>query len=247
MRSLTFCASLLICAGLQAQTIVVNGASFRTDQPVSAGSWATVTGAFAGVSVTQATTLPLPKTLGGVTVTLNGTEVPLYYVSATQINFLIPSQSAPGFQPVQVKTASATVAGNVRVISTGPGIFVKDATLRPPRGAAINQDGTENASGNPARRGQVVSIYATGPGALSQAIADGVAAPRTPLVTTISTPQVYIGGVAAEVQFSGMAPELVGVWQVNAFVPDRAFITGRVPVQVFMDGIDSNEVSIFVQ
>jgi uncharacterized protein (TIGR03437 family) len=53
--------------------------------------------------------------------------------------------------------------------------------------------------------------------------------------------------VEAQVQFSGLNPDAPGLWQINVFVPDRPFITGRVPVRVFMDGVDSNEVALFVQ
>src|SRR5262249_46132680 len=142
---------------------------------------------------------------------------------------------------IQVKTPSTTVTGSVRVISSGPGLFVKDTTTqKPPKGAILNQDGIENTSSNVARRGQVIQIYATGPGAFDAAVQDGAPAPRTPLVNTKSTPQVFIGGVEAQVQFSGLAPDLAGVWQVNAFIPDKPFITGRVPVVVYMNGVDSN-------
>ena len=67
------------------------------------------------------------------------------------------------------------------------------------------------------------------------------------MALTTSTPEVFIAGVPAAVQFSGMAPGFSGLWQINAVVPERAFITGRVPLQVYMDGVDSNEVTIFVQ
>src|SRR5262249_28357153 len=152
----------------------------------------------------------------------------------------MPAAMTPGLKTVQVRTGSTTVSGSVRVISTGPGLFVKDTTTqRPPKGAILNQDSTENTSSNLARRGQVIQIYGTGPGALSGTIADGAVAPRDPLVNTTSKPQVFIGGVEAQVQFSGMAPDLAGVWQINAFIPDRPFLSGRVPVIVFMDGVDS--------
>jgi uncharacterized protein (TIGR03437 family) len=181
-------------------------------------------------------------------VTVDGVDAPLYFVSATQINFLIPYATTAGLRTLQVKTASAPVNGSVRVISSGPGIFVKDSTTaNPPKGAILNQDGIENTSSNVARRGQVIQIYATGPGALGSTVQDGAGAPRDPLVTTKSTPQVFIGGIQAEVQFTGLAPDLAGVWQINAFIPDKTFITGRVPVVVYMDGVDSNEVTIFVQ
>ena len=245
MRYLLVLSFLVLCTGLQAQVTVVNGASFRADQPVAAGSWVSAFGAFTGVASTQNAAIPLPKDLGGVSVTVDGVAAPLNYVSATQFNFLIPYQTAPGLRTVAVKTSTATVDGTVRVITAGPGLFLKDTSV-PPRGAILNQDNSENASDRPAIRGQVISIYATGPGAIAQQVQDGAAAPRSPLVLTKSTPQVYVGGVESQVQFSGLAPDFVGLWQINVTVPNLSFLSGRVPVKVFMDGVDSNEVTVFV-
>src|SRR6185503_1696616 len=104
MRLLTLIASLVFCAGLEAQVLVVNGASFRSDQPVTQGSWVSALGAFPGVSETIAPGYPIPKTLGGVTVTVEGVDAPVYFVSAAQINFLIPYQTASGLRTVQVTT-----------------------------------------------------------------------------------------------------------------------------------------------
>lgn len=238
---------LLLCGGLNAQVAIVNNASFRGDQPVAAGSWVAAFGAFSGVSTTTASAFPLPKTLGGVKVTVAGVDAALYDVRSGQLTFLIPYATVPGLQPVQITTSSATVTGTVRVISSAPGLFTKD-TQAPPKGAVRNQDGaTENSSAAPAKRGEIVSIYATGPGTLNQTVQDGAAPGATPLITTKSTPQVFIGGVEAQVQFSGLNPDAPGLWQINAFVPNLSFLTGRVAVRIFMDGVDSNEVHIFVQ
>jgi uncharacterized protein (TIGR03437 family) len=239
--------SFSLCAGLQAQVTVLNGASFRTDQSVAAGSWATAFGAFSGVTATIASSYPILKTLGGVTVTVDSIDAPVYYVSNTQINFLVPYGVTPGNRTITVKTGSGNQTGTIRIISAAPGLFIKDATTQvPPKGAILNQDYSENTQSTMVKRGDVIQIFATGPGALTATVGDGEAASGTTLVTTVSTPQVYIGGVAAQVQFSGLAPNYAGLWQINAFVPDKPFINGRVPVQVFMDGVDSNEVCIFV-
>lgn len=241
----TYAAVLLFCGCVNAQVAIVNNASFRGDQPVTAGSWVAAFGTFGGVATTTANVLPLPKILGGVKVTIDGVDSPLYDVRSTQITFLIPYATAPGLRPVTITTGGGTVTGNVRVITAGPGLFTKDAAT-PPKGAILNQDGfTENTQATPAKRGDVISIYATGPGALNGAAADG-AAPG-PNVTTKSTPQVFIGGVEATVQYSGLNSLAPGLWQINATIPNFAFITGRVVVKVFMDGVDSNEVTIFVQ
>ena len=98
MRLQILMASLVFCLGLNAQVTVVNGASFRADRPVTQGSWASAFGAFPGVSDTFASTYPIPKILGGVTVTVGGIAAPVYFVSASQINFLIPYQTTSGLR-----------------------------------------------------------------------------------------------------------------------------------------------------
>jgi uncharacterized protein (TIGR03437 family) len=240
-------AMAALCGGLHAQVTIVNNASFRGDQPIAPGSWAAAFGTFAGVAATTASSFPLPKTLGGVTVKIDGVDAPLFDVRSNQITFLIPSAAAPGVRPVAITTTGGTVNGNVRIMASAPGLFVKD-TATPPRGAARNQDGvTENSQSSPARRGEIISLFGTGPGPFAQTVRDGEVPGASPLVTTRATPQVFIGGVAAAVQFSGLNPNAPGLWQLNAVIPNLTFISGRTSVRVFMDGVDSNEVTIFVQ
>ncbi len=246
-RTVLICL-IFACTALQAQVAaIVNNAGFRGDQAVTAGSWVAAFGTFTGVATTTATTFPLPKTLAGVAIKIDGVDAPLYDVRSSQLTFLIPGAVTPGIKPVQVTTTAGSFTSSVRVISAAPGLFTKD-TQAPPRAAVRNQDGvTENNQSTPTQRGNVISIYGTGPGALSRIPDDGAAPGATPIATTSSTPQVFIGGVGATVQFSGLNADAPGLWQINAVVPDRAFITGRVAVRVFVDGVDSNEVAIFVQ
>jgi uncharacterized protein (TIGR03437 family) len=235
---------LALCYTLSAQvTTIENGASYRT--AIAAGSWAQLKGTFAGVTQTIGS-IPVGTTLGGVTVTVAGTAAPVYFVSTSQINFIVPAAATPGLHPIQVRTGGGTYDSTIRVISSAPGLFQHDQAT-PPKGAVLNQNSSVNTSTNPAVRNDFVQIYASGPGAFQAAVVDGGAAPSNPLTRTVSTPQVFIGGVQAEVQYSGLAPGLPAVWQINARVPNLSFITGRVPVVVFMDGVDSNEVAIFVQ
>lgn len=243
-----YLAVLLSCVGLSAQIVVVNNASFRGDQPVAAGSWVAAFGTFSGATTTTASGFPLGTTLGGAKVTVGGVDAPLYDVRATQITFLIPSAVMPGLRPVVITIGSTTINGNVRVMAAAPGLFTR-GTQNPPQGAILHQDGiTVNSSNSAARRGEVVSIFGTGQGALSRAVVDGAVPGATPsLASSTSIPQVFIGGVEARVIFSGLNPAAPGLWQINAFVPDQTFITGRVPVRVFVDGVDSNEVTLFVQ
>jgi uncharacterized protein (TIGR03437 family) len=248
-------AVAVLCCGLQAQVAIVNNASFRPEQPVSAGSWVaafpTPSGStFAGITTTTtATGFPLPTTLGNVKVTIDGVDAPLYFVAASQMVFLIPYGMSNALHPVVITTPTGTVNGSVRVMAASPGLFIKDTSISPPRGAVRNQDGvTENTSSTPANRGDVISIYGTGPGALDHSTPDGAAPGANPLIKTVSTPQVYFGSVpAASVDFSGLNPDAPGLWQINARIPANLPITGAVPVIVFIDGVDSNEVTVFVQ
>jgi uncharacterized protein (TIGR03437 family) len=228
-----------------AQTVaVVNGASFRTDQPVAPGAWVSGFAAFTNVSDTQNTVLPLPTSLGGVTVTVAGVPAPLNFVGPLQVNFVIPYGTAPGLHPVVVTTPGGTVNGTVRVISAAPGIFkLNEAT--PARGAILNEDNSLNAQDRPAIRGQAIQIFATGHDSLAQQIGNGAAAPTPPISTQV-LPRVFIGGVECIVEFSGLAPGFAALWQINVRVPQLAFLAGRLPVQVFMNGVDSNEVTIDV-
>lgn len=249
MKRPLFCFLFVLAAAVRGQSqnpvVVVNGASFRTDQPVAAGSWASAFGTFANVGESQASSLPLPKSLGGVSIAVDGVAAAINYVSSTQINFLIPYQIAAGLRPVVITTPSAALHGTVRVITAAPGLFKKD-TADPPGGAILNQDNSENGSLRPAIRGQAISIYATGHSALAQSIPDGAAAPANPPATTQATPQVFIGGVESQVTFSGLAPGFAGLWQINVVVPNLSFLSGRLPVQVFLNGVDSNEVTVYV-
>jgi uncharacterized protein (TIGR03437 family) len=58
---------------------------------------------------------------------------------------------------------------------------------------------------------------------------------------------VTIGGLSAIVSYSGLAPTLVGLYQVNALVPAAAAPGNAVPVTIAIGGIGSNTVTIAVQ
>jgi uncharacterized protein (TIGR03437 family) len=65
-------------------------------------------------------------------------------------------------------------------------------------------------------------LYVTGLGATDPAVREGAAAAAVPLARTLLQPSVRIGGQPAAVFFSGLAPGLVGVYQVNALLPSDA-------------------------
>ena len=214
----------------------VNSASFAGGVPMAPGSLASIFGTFANAGTATAQSFPLPKTLGNVEVVVGGAAASLLYVSPTQINFQVSSKlETPGQVLAEIKVGGATV-GRTQVTSLAgaPGLFV-----------AVNQNNQPITASTPIRRGDAVILYATGHGELSAAIEDGQPAPANPLITTKIKPRVTIGGVEAEVLFSGLTPGLAGLWQINAVVPAAAPTGANVPL-VVTQGLAGNTLPLNV-
>ncbi|HYM11735.1 MAG TPA: hypothetical protein VEU62_13450, partial [Bryobacterales bacterium] len=125
--------------------------------------------------------------------------------------------------------------------------------------AGLNQDGTLNGNPGaagakvlPARRGTVVQLFGSAAGLFLDEqhlrAASGFTAPASgsPLFYTTSLPEVRIGGAAAQVLFSGLAPGLTGVWQINVLIPNAASV-GSVPVTINYEGDELTSVSLAIE
>jgi uncharacterized protein (TIGR03437 family) len=253
-----------------AQFRISNGASFGTGQ-ASPGLLAS---SFLQTGVGQsffATLLPLPTSLGGLALKVGGTisfdltsgytysptgsiQAPLLFVGPAQVNFQIPPGIAVGNSvPIQLtKPDGSTLLGTVNVASTSPGIFTLLQNGQG-QGAVLNQDSSRNGDpsfsvgAKPAARGSVIQIFATGAGATNPPVAAGVAAPANLLALTIAQPTVTIGGKTAQLQFSGLAPGFVGLWQINVVVPQDVTPGNAVTLSIAAEGQTSNTVTIAVQ
>ncbi len=239
---------IALTSPLQAQTglTIVNYAGYTGAFPVAPGSIASAYGDFGNVATTSASTLsPMPRELAGVRLKVNGIDAPLYFVSRNQINLVIPIATATGRQPVEVVSGGSVISrGTANVYDFGPGLASSDTT--PARqGIVQNQDFNLNSSSAPARRGEVIQIYATGCGTVAPQVEDGV--PPAALSRTVASVKAYVSVEEAPVQFAGAHPQFPGICQINAIVPDRPFITGQVPLVISVSGIESNPVSIWVQ
>lgn len=170
----------------------------------------------------SAETIPLPETLAGVSVTVNGRMAPLYGVASSpsgeQVNFQVPFESAgPGPAVVVVRRgAVATAPFEAPLAAAQPGIFTLDGTAA----IAVRVEGNRLVTAaEPLAAGELIYFYATGLGAVTNPPATGAASPREPLAHAVVTPSVTVGGVPAEVLFAGLAPDLVGLFQVNLRMP----------------------------
>jgi uncharacterized protein (TIGR03437 family) len=220
---------------------LVNAASFKP--PVSPGALASIFGSnFVGTGLSGvAPTVPLPDNLGGVSVTINGRAAPVLYVNSGQINFQIPWETAPGSATLTVSSNGIKSASmNITVLAAAPGLFVQGS-----HAIVQNSDFSLNSSGNPAKVGETIMTYLTGAGAVSPKVADGAAASSTTLSRVTSTVTATIGSKTAEVPFAGLAPDFVGLWQVNVVVP-TGLTQGDFPLIISVGGQSSNAANVSV-
>src|SRR5207248_8809007 len=102
---------------------------------------------------------------------------------------------------------------------TTPGLFTLNSSGIGYAAVVHNADGSLVTPSNPAQAGEYIAIFATGLGAVFPQVPDGAPGPISPLSTTNNTITVYIGNTAAPVVFSGLAPTLAGLYQVNVQIP----------------------------
>ncbi len=109
--------------------------------------------------------------------------------------------------------------------------------------------------GRPAHPGDNLVIFATGLGLATpngdpggSPIATGSVAPASgnPLYKTVATPVVTIGGLPAQVGFSGIVPGYAGFYQINLQIPPNAPLGDDVPVQLSMPGSTSDTTTIAI-
>jgi uncharacterized protein (TIGR03437 family) len=195
--------------------------------------------ATAGVS-----SLPLPTELADTQVFMNDQVTPLFYVSPTQINFQVPSNapqsSTAEFLVVRKSTGQVVGAGTVLMTQAVPGFFTTNSAGTG-QISAINEDGTVNGPSNAVGWGKVIQLFATGQGVVPGAPTDGT--PASGPTPTQLRPQVLVGFdnvPDTNVEYSGLAPGLVGVWQINVRIPSNIVPSSQVLVVLQYQGAFSN-------
>jgi uncharacterized protein (TIGR03437 family) len=158
------------------------------------------------------------STLGGYQVLFDGTAAPLLYAGPTQLNAVVPQAGVlHDYTHVQVVTPAGTVDGPMLAVRQAqPYIFQNFLTGL---AAALNQDGSINSPQNPAKAGEIVTIFATGGGADSWP--DGLVV--TGSCCNAPLPVAVLGSVGSlEVLYAGDAPgDVAGVMQVNFRLPEK--------------------------
>jgi uncharacterized protein len=162
---------------------------------------------------------PLPRKLAGTRVEVNGRAVPLVAVAPGLVEAQLPWDLSPGTAALTVIAANQASAPAVVTIAAATPVISSAAV-----------------------RANVAVIYATGLGAVTPAVGDGEAAPRSPLSLVREPCLVLANGSVVTPFFAGLAPGLVGLFQVNAVLPQPAPEVAQLAVEC--GGVQSNRVTV---
>jgi uncharacterized protein (TIGR03437 family) len=127
---------------------------------------------------------------------------------------------------------------NLTIPSASPAIFLT-GTAGPLSGLATivrDDNGLLVTDSNPVHRGDKLTIYLTGLGATTPSVGDGQASPLNPLAITTVTPDVQLGGTELPVEFAGLTPGEVGVYQINVDVPQSTPTGLGIPLSIAQGG-----------
>jgi uncharacterized protein (TIGR03437 family) len=229
---------------------ILAAANVDAGTPVAPGSYAAIYGLNLSDYSDQAAYVPLPLSIDGVTVSFDvpsaHISVPgrVLYVGSGQVNVQVPWE-LQGQSSAQVKvTINEYEFGNVVTASlaaAAPAFFH-------PVADALDLNYQVITSSNPAKRGQVIQLFANGLGPVTNQPASGDPAPGAPnLAMTTFTPVVTIGGQTAPVVFSGLSPGAPGLYQVNVTVPSNITPGSSVPITIAVGSQTSKAATIPVQ
>ena len=166
----------------------------------------------------------------GVTVAVGGIAAGLYYVSPTQINFLVPSIIVPGPSDVQVIVEG--LAGpdiSVQIAPASPAFFQLDAQTV----IATHLDGSLVTAAAPAQAGEYVVLYATGLGQANPPIGNLEVATEAQSLNDLSSLQITLGGQAVDskdIAYAGLAPGFAGLYQINLKLPGWVGTTPQIQI-----------------
>jgi uncharacterized protein (TIGR03437 family) len=245
----------VLAAGPPAANVgVANGFTNSPDDGIALGDFVALFGTQFTTGDAQTGTLPLTTTLGSTQVLLNGTAVPVQYVSASQINLQIPYNAQVGDGTLTVvrngqqgNTLSVHISGAAPVLLPFGGGYV------------VAQTPTGGFEGFPpsypaAHAGDTLVLYAVGLGPTSPAVTAGTASPSDHLAVVTPTPKLCFGSTnplaggatCITPDFVGLTPTYFALYQINFRVPDSVH-GNAVPIFLTVGGTNSNVLAIAIQ
>jgi len=205
---------------------VTDAASNISFRPLTPGNLITIRGTLLSDQTATAPAAPYGTSLGDTSILIAGTLMPLASTGPNQVSAIIPYGIAVNAQQqILLQRADAySLPVQVNLAAASPAIFTTDGS----QGMIVDAKGNVIAPGNAAKAGDSITVYCTGLGELQQTVAAGSSGPATS--ATAVPVSLSIGGQAAQIQFSGLAPQLVGIYFVQATIPAGVTAGDQVPV-----------------
>ena len=236
---------------------VVSASSYGQFRSVAPGSWLEIYGSnlstgsrewaggdFSGVNA--------PVSLEGTSVRIGGQSAFVQYVSAGQVNAQVPFTVPAGTQQITVSSnAGVSSPFNITVNSTQPGLLAPPSfeiggrryavALFPDNVTYVLPPGA--IPGLPSRRakpGDTIILYGVGFGAVTPNIPAGQIVKQS---NTLALPLLIFFGQtrATSIPFAGLAPDVVGLYQLNVVVPNVP-ASDAVPLTFTLGGASGSQV-----
>ena len=217
-------------------TAVVNAADGKL--PVAPGGLISVYGQQMAPVNLATSEIPLPTALADSCLTVNGVAMPVLFVSSSQINGQLPVNVDGNAQMTLRTPGGVSDNFNFSILQTAPSIF-RSGAAGPETGLATvtrADNGELITPTNPIHPGDSITIWATGLGRTSPVIDSGMPAPVDPLPYAVVQPVVQLAGVNLTIQYAGLVPGSVGLYQINADVPKSVPLGMSVPLVVSQGG-----------
>jgi uncharacterized protein (TIGR03437 family) len=163
----------------------------------------------------------MPLQLAAVRVYVGEVSAPIYYVSPTQINFLIPTELRPG--EMDFFTTHDGLAGphvKITLHDGAPGLYPWAAGTI----ASTHADGSVITKDHPAHPGEIVVVYGTGLGKTDPEQQTGLISMVAAQIQLLKELGVLVAGRALDpqsIQYAGVTPGIPGLYQVNLVLPKQ--------------------------
>ncbi len=214
-------------------TSVVNAGSGGSD--IAPGGLISVYGSQLSPVNMVSSEIPLPTALANSCLSINGLPVPILYVSPNQVNAQMPFQAIGDVTLILRTPGGQSDNYNLVIEPNAPSVFMATVGAETNIPTVVRNDDNELVTpSHPIHRDSntALVIYLTGLGPTSPAVGTGQPAPSNPLAITLTQPTVTLGGVELPVLYSGLAPGMVGVDQINVSVPFTVPEGMSVPLQI---------------
>jgi len=226
---------------------VENGAGTTPVNGVAPGSIVSIFGANLAAGTTVASSNPLPQSLGGVSVMLGSSLLPLLFVSPAQINLQLPPDTQLGAATFTVEAAGApNVQAPFTVVRDAPGLFAQSVNGQS-FAVAFHADGTLVTQSAPAQIGELLTMYGTGFGPTNPDRLEGFPLPASPLYTLLDPVSISAASDTLSASAAYGLAGSVGVDVVQFTLTDPTLSGTNAPVSVTINGQPSNTVLLPVQ